>query len=257
MKIRHFFRGFLFYGGVKDLTKKDLSGMVFPVLVRQKGNLMYPVLPSFPSIIFFDLQAGLCSAWRKLLENEQITGVDVYQGSFLDLSADAIVSPANSYGFMDGGIDRVYSDFFGWDLQKVLQKTIREKHHGELLVGQAEMITTTQSSTFPFLIAAPTMRVPMILGPVTVNPYLAMRAVLLLWEYGTHHGRRICELVQSIAVPGFATGIGRVPAEVCARQQFQAVREMRAPLVYPDSWHDAQTKHQRLYTDHPYDLQQD
>ena len=30
--------------------------------------------------------------------------------------ADAIVSPANSFGFMDGGIDMVYSKRFGWQM---------------------------------------------------------------------------------------------------------------------------------------------
>ncbi|MCX6714600.1 MAG: macro domain-containing protein [Candidatus Uhrbacteria bacterium] len=213
-------------------------------------------VPGFPTIVFFDLQPSLCAAWSKLLATEQIENVRIHCGRFLDLSADAIVSPANSYGFMDGGIDRSYSDFFGWDLQKILQKEIELKHHGELLVGQAEMIATSNAS-FPYLIAAPTMRVPMVLGPITVNPYLAMRAVLLLWKHGMHNGRRVCEFVQSIAVPGFATGIGRVPPDVCARQQFQAVREMRISPSYPNSWHDAQTKHQLLYTDLTYDLQQD
>jgi O-acetyl-ADP-ribose deacetylase (regulator of RNase III) len=57
-----------------------------------------------------------------------------------------------------------------------------EKHHGELVVGAAEIVETGDL-TKPYLIAAPTMRLPIILGPETVNPYLAIRAVLLLIEH--------------------------------------------------------------------------
>ena len=38
----------------------------------------------------------------------------------LESSADAIVSPANSFGYMDGGIDLVYLHRFGWELQTAL-----------------------------------------------------------------------------------------------------------------------------------------
>ena len=36
----------------------------------------------------------------------------------IDVKADAIVSPANSFGFMDGGIDMVYTKRFGWGVQE-------------------------------------------------------------------------------------------------------------------------------------------
>jgi hypothetical protein len=41
----------------------------------------------------------------------------VHQQDILTRTADAILSPANSFGFMDGGIDLLYSNFFGWELQ--------------------------------------------------------------------------------------------------------------------------------------------
>jgi O-acetyl-ADP-ribose deacetylase (regulator of RNase III) len=39
--------------------------------------------------------------------------VTVHQVSILDVACDAVVSPANSFGFMDGGIDAVYLSLFG------------------------------------------------------------------------------------------------------------------------------------------------
>ena len=146
----------------------------------------------------------------------------------IDVTADAIVSPANSFGFMDGGIDMLYSRRFGWQVQDRLQELIKEHHHGELLVGAAEIVET--DAHIPFLIAAPTMRVPMILRD-SVNPYLAARAALLLVKHGTFkagefRGTRVCEVVHSIAFTGLGTGVGQVGWAVCAHQMRLAIEEV-------------------------------
>jgi hypothetical protein len=56
----------------------------------------------------------LADAWHKAFQG--VENVQIHQGSIFDVSADALVSPANSFGFMDGGIDAQYSQAFGWDL---------------------------------------------------------------------------------------------------------------------------------------------
>jgi O-acetyl-ADP-ribose deacetylase (regulator of RNase III) len=38
-------------------------------------------------------------------------------GDIFEHMADVTVSPANSFGYMDGGIDLVYSNYFGWELE--------------------------------------------------------------------------------------------------------------------------------------------
>src|SRR5690349_3800526 len=131
-------------------------------------------------IILSAVEPSLAEAWEKFCGD--IECVTVHRGSILQLSCDAIVSPANSFGFMDGGIDMLYSRHFGWIVQERLQRLIRDKHHGELLVGAAEIIET-DSPQIPYVIAAPTMRVPMKLKN-SANPYLAARAVFLLIKYG-------------------------------------------------------------------------
>ena len=187
--------------------------------------------------------------------------VEVFQGNIFDVTCDAVVSPANSFGFMDGGIDRLYSHRFGWHVQERLQALIRERHGGELLVGTAELVETDDVSK-PFLIAAPTMRVPTILRD-TVNPFLAARAVLRLIRFGhaatgPFAGEPVSELVRSVAFPGLGTGVGRVPPEICARQVRAAIEDvLLRPDAFPTSWHDAQARHQRLYRDHVTDLQRE
>jgi O-acetyl-ADP-ribose deacetylase (regulator of RNase III) len=89
---------------------------------------------------------------------------------------DAIVSPANSFGFIDGGIDLAYSLRFGWSVQERLRQRLRPEHDGELPVGQA-IIVPTDHADIPFVISAPTMRIPMDVS-TTVNAYLAFRAAI-------------------------------------------------------------------------------
>ena len=123
-----------------------------------------------------DKKLEMCKFWRMYFRG--IDNVIVYEGDFFTLSTDCVVSPANSYGFMDGGLDLFISLKLGWGVQEQLQKQIRENHHGELLVGQAELVETGHPD-IPYCISAPTMRVPLILEN-TPNVYLSARAIFLM-----------------------------------------------------------------------------
>lgn len=201
---------------------------------------------------------SLAKAWSAVFAG--LDDVEIYQGSIFDIECDAVVSPANSFGFMDGGIDLLYSRHFGWQVQDHLRKAIFQRHHGELLVGQAEIVETGVP-TPAFLIAAPTMRVPMVLGKDSINPYLATRAVFLLARHGHFRqgplaGAPLSAHLKTIAFPGMGTGVGRVPAETCARQMRAAYDDvMGGKCPIPQSWAEASERHQLLYTDQPVRLQ--
>ena len=132
-------------------------------------------------LVFVAVTEDLADAWTDLVSD--IPNAEVHRGSIGDVQADAVVSPANSYGFMDGGIDAHYMELYGEQIQFEARKTILTRHSGELLVGHADIVPTGHHA-HPWLIIAPTMRVPMALPVDTVNPFLAMRAVLLLWRDG-------------------------------------------------------------------------
>lgn len=207
-------------------------------------------------IILTGVELELVQAWQKFCGD--LEDVAVYHGSIFDVQCDAVVSPANSFGFMDGGIDMLYSRRFGWQVQERLQQLIRTEHHGELLVGTAEIVET--DANIPFLIAAPTMRVPMILRD-SVNPYLAARAALSLVKHGAfrsgfHKGMPVCEVVHSVAFPGLGTGVGQVGPDVCAHQMRTAIEDVvLEKRPFPANWAEAQARHQQLYTDRIRDLQ--
>src|SRR5262245_28065131 len=108
-------------------------------------------------IILADINSTLVAAWKKACHD--LAEVQTHSGRIFDVSCDATVSPANSFGFIDGGIDAHICERFGWDLQNRVQDLIRSQHNGELLVGQA-LLVPTKDSKVPYVISAPTMRVP-------------------------------------------------------------------------------------------------
>ena len=208
-------------------------------------------------LILTAINPALAKAWTAFCGD--LPFVEIHHGSILDVKTDAVVSPANSFGFMDGGIDAVYLNYFGRGVQDHLRHVIAKQHHGELLVGEAALIPTG-SEQIPHLIAAPTMRVPMILRE-SVNPYLAARATLLLVRYGRfttgpNEGTLIREHVETVAFPGLGTGVGQVGPNTCARQVRAAIDEVILDQQsMPRSWSEASERHQLLYTDRPRRLQ--
>ncbi|MGL4555809.1 MAG: hypothetical protein ACRC33_31965, partial [Gemmataceae bacterium] len=67
-------------------------------------------------IILTAVDAPLAAAWRRWCGD--LGCVELHHGSIFDVTCDAVVSPANSFGFMDGGIDRLYTERFGPGVQE-------------------------------------------------------------------------------------------------------------------------------------------
>lgn len=159
---------------------------------------------------------ALGDAWRSHFDDQPV--VKTVNGDITTSTCDAIVSPANSFGFMDGGLDLALSERFGWDLQTSLQKRILQLPEQEILVGKA-IVIETNDSVVPWLIVAPTMRVPMSFNIATsVNAYLAMKAILIAAQ---RHPS-----INSVAIPGLCTGVGRMPPRTAAKQMFVAYDEI-------------------------------
>lgn len=162
-----------------------------------------------------DFEAALVEAWEQVFWD--CRRVTMAQGDILRASGDALVSPANSFGYMDGGLDLAITQHFGWDLEARVRGRLLAEFDGELPVGQA-IVVETEDVRVPWLVSAPTMRVPSRVDK-TANAYLALRAVLRAVRAHNVSGRG---RIERIVCPGLGTGNGAMPAERCAWQMRQA-----------------------------------
>lgn len=164
--------------------------------------------------------------------------VKFYHGSFDDeiISADAIVSPANSFGYMDGGIDLAFRN--RWPhIEKTVQDQIAQLQFGELLVGQAFDVATGDDK-FKRLIVAPTMRIPMKV-PV-FNIYLATRAAADFARRANY---------TSILFPGMGTGSGGLNPKEAGWAMYRGIRDGLNPnytLPLGPNWKGVATAHMLL-----------
>ncbi len=173
-------------------------------------------------ILLVDRHEPMVRAWSRVFED--VDDVEVIQGDYFATPATAMVSPANSFGIMDGGLDLAIRGELGLSVQTRVQRVIIDRHHGEIPIGCAEIVETGDSR-WPLLVCAPTMRVPEVVGQ-TLNAYLAFRAVLAACA-------RHSTPIESIVCCGLCTGIGAMEPMRCAQQMRIAFEQLRKPARIP------------------------
>src|SRR5438105_3721460 len=100
-------------------------------------------------LILVDPKLGLCDAFTASFEG--LPNVEIVHGYFQQLpNFDCMVSAANSFGLMDGGVDAAIIDFFGSQLMFRVQERILSEYLGEQPVGTS-MIVDTDHATHPFI----------------------------------------------------------------------------------------------------------
>jgi O-acetyl-ADP-ribose deacetylase (regulator of RNase III) len=174
--------------------------------------------------LLVDLDLDLVEAWREAFAAEIAEGaVEVRQGSLLDVvtEVDAVLTAGNSYGQMDGGVDRAVAGYWP-GVQRSVWAALAEEHRGYLPVGCASVVPTG-GDPCRWLVYAPTMRVPMPLtGGLDIAVHDAFWAALLAVDRATTPIKRF-------AAPGFGTGYGRVPPERAAQLMAAAYTMWRLP----------------------------
>ena len=192
------------------------------------------------------MNGELCKAWSHYFGNDE--KFTIHHSNYFTPPTDIIVSPANSFGWMDGGIDQHINNYFRAekiDIQKLVQDVIKKEYDGELLVGQCASVYTN-SPTIPVLLVVPTMRVPL---PIydAVDVYLAARAIfkeIRKWEDDDQH-HKVDHM--TISICGLGTGVGHVSPVVCAHKMFEAYNDhYKRNDYFPSSFMEAAAPHQSL-----------
>jgi O-acetyl-ADP-ribose deacetylase (regulator of RNase III) len=160
-------------------------------------------------VLLVDQDVKLVRAWQEVFRD--IEEVEASAGDYFEQAADALVSPANSFGIMDGGLDLAIRDTLGLEVERRVQATIAERHHGELAIGAAEIVATSHSR-WPWLICA-----------------------------------RHSSPINSLVCSGLGTGEGRMPPRRCAAQMRQAWLQVNFDPELP-SFQRIHTVHQSMKT---------
>jgi len=146
------------------------------------------------------------------------------------------VSPANSYGSMDGGIDAVYLSM-DFDIEKKVRAAISQLPY---LDSQGRRYNPVGHAVIvPFmyghhLVSSPTMRVPGVDVSRTNNAYLAMLATLQALQrvgvltVASSRDTASDKSVGTLWVCGLGTAIGQMPFPVAAQQTLSAITDFAA-----------------------------
>ena len=132
-------------------------------------------------------------------------------------SVECVVSPANSFGLMDGGYDEAITEHYGDALQKRVQEYILAHYYGEQPVGTSFIIDAGVKGQK--LIHTPSMRTPSVIKEVRVV-YQCMRTTLMC---AIENG------ISSIVIPAFGAATGGVPAMTVAYYMKKAYDQIKNP----------------------------
>jgi O-acetyl-ADP-ribose deacetylase (regulator of RNase III) len=154
---------------------------------------------------------------------------------------DCVVTPGNSFGLMDAGMDRAVLKFFGPHIQTRIQQAILSDYLGEQPVGTSILVETGMPE-HPFLAHSPTMRVPANISR-TDNAYLALWATLTSIY---RHNRTGGLPIQTLACPGLGTGTGGLdPLEASLQLLLAYEHYLNPPEFLTGTF--AQARHERIH----------
>lgn len=146
----------------------------------------------------------------------------------VDRAETAFVSPANSLGFMDGGIDAAYMRMFPGVQQRVRSRIASLGHltglgRPYLRVGSALVVPAGPSTC---LVSAPTMFLPHDVS-ATRNAYHACMAALMAFRKYRTRVRPFATLV----LPGMCIGWGKMTRAEAAAQMRAAISDFENGLI--------------------------
>lgn len=172
-------------------------------------------------IYLLDIDDRMCEAWKfvfRALNNVHIVNEDlnIFLSNHDDI--DCLVSPANSFGLMDGGYDLAISQWYrNKNIEKV-QNQIKSEYFGEQTVGTA---ITVNLGLYPrYLIHSPTMTVPTPIRDESVI-YNCMRATLI---------EALKNNIKVIVIPAFGGGCGFIHPMIIAKNMYVAYRQLESFL---------------------------
>lgn len=195
-----------------------------------------------PTFVFVDIQNNFTTNINNILSKEfdlnrkinykTITG-DIYEQNHPN---SIYVSPANSLGFMDGGIDAVLSRKMFPNCEIKVKNTIKKIGIQNLLgryylpIGCSLIIPVKHAIngdnfTNQYLMSAPTMLLPQDISN-TKNPYYTMYAIVRhCIIFNRYFKSKNYTPISQIFIPGLGTGYGKTTPKRCAELICKALKD--------------------------------
>ena len=186
-------------------------------------------------VVLVDVNPKMVAAWKATFAEQP--EVEILTGSMLDQQVSAWVTPTNAKGSMDGGLDAVIKKHFGAQIERSVQKAIKDRYGGTMPVGHATCVET--GADMPrYLISTPTMHGSSEDVSDTLNVALACCAA---FQRVHMQNAELGGSIRSVALPGLGANTGKVPVEICAdlmwtaydlfrREEFRDFADMREAL---------------------------
>lgn len=149
--------------------------------------------------ILFDHDPAKTKIWSKRLGSDH--PISVMTTSVDAIQADIYVSPANGYGQLDGGIDKVYRTMFP-GIQKSVDAALKPYASRKPMLGVGSALIVPVPNRSNRLLLAPTMDLPTRLK----TPWNAFWAALAIFV-------STARITGIIAIPGLGTGTGGLDAD--------------------------------------------
>ncbi|MRH91731.1 Appr-1-p processing protein [Nocardia sp. SYP-A9097] len=161
-------------------------------------------------VVLTDINTQVVESWRAAFAEHP--EIEIRRGSIVDEHVDAWVTPTNSRGSMDGGVDAVIKRHLGAGIQLRVQRAIRDRFDGRLPVGSAVCVSAGAINP-KFLISTPTMEASVQNVSETLNVALACAAA---FQAIHRQNSESPGSIKSVALVGMGARTGGVPARVCA-----------------------------------------
>lgn len=168
-------------------------------------------------IYLIDFNENIINAWKHFFYDEDVIIVNDTLHNFLNNNPEieVIVSPANSFGIMNGGYDAAITRYFGKELQNKVQEYILTNLCGEQPVGTSFAVKIPNYNKY--LIHTPTMRTPeRIVDPRII--YHCMRSTLME-AYKLN-------INSSILIPAFGGATGGIEPTKLAKYMYLGYKQI-------------------------------
>ncbi|KAL1950612.1 hypothetical protein VTO73DRAFT_5736 [Trametes versicolor] len=216
---------------------------------------------------------SLCGAWRAALSDlppAVAARFAVKEARFNPTALaqefgafDCVVSPANTFGIMDGGYDLALSRAFMvdddiWALTNAVQDALRARHRSYLPPGSCTLVpllatlSAANALRCTSVAVVPTMRTPESVAWHQDLVYECMWNLLTaLWRWNAGERPDGAPPIQRVLMSGLGTGNGGIGAETCAKQMCLAALNFARGWGEHPRWDDllpratemAQTRH--------------